>query len=87
MGRFGKAYILDNFEDLKVIKRAAAEKNVRLPDLIVTPFDVERYPEVQKELPFINADCSGVVCNMILEYAGEPELYDPSDLNDQVCNN
>lgn len=62
------AYVLNTIDDMFCVKESCIKNEVPLPLMIVTAFDVLRYPEANS---FVDSACPDVVANVFMDYVHE----------------
>lgn len=67
LGVHGDKYILNSYNDWRLIKDFAKDNKMELPSLTVSGFDQEKYVEWMEIAPSIDPEAPPVVTNTILQ--------------------
>ena len=67
LGVHGEKYILNSYNDWRLIKDFATENKMELPSLTVSGFDQEKYAQWMDIAPSIDAEAPPAVTNEILQ--------------------
>ena len=77
LGKYAGSYLVDNFEDLNLLRTAANHLGVSVPDIIVMSFDQIPHAESNKLLPG-SENYPAVVTNCLLDCLTDTERFEVS---------
>ena len=79
LGKYSNNYLIDNFEDYRILREASKIFNLNLPNCTIIEFDQE--PSEAWEMSGLgDVNLPGVVCNSILDFLADEQRFDEVSL-------
>ena len=75
LGKFAETFLVDNFNDLKVLREEVTNLGIEFPPSRVVSFDQENFEKCDSLLPG-SKEFHAVVANSILDILGEENRFE-----------